>query len=352
MLDWVITEIKRANRNLLLVNMGLLLLVAALVAGNWRYCANFVTGCRAIDSEHLATVQSPDQLFHNFVTVSGTKAVNTGYRDVERKVDKASGRVISSEVKDEYLLLKIGDKALLVKAPPGADGTNFSGELEPTTERVTIDLLVPLRKSNPEVAGMVLPFTLNAADYRSSGWVGLAFGLPVFALACWNVLKFLRRRAEPRIAPLWRQLSSYGNVQQLSMQINTELQGPTLQFGDVRLTQSWLLKKGTFSTWISPVNDLVWVYKKVTKHSVNFIPTGKTYGLILVGGHRQRLEASMREKHVDGLLGELTKRVPWCVFGFSPQLDTLWKKDPTAIIGEVATRRQQRMNPAAATAGA
>ena len=95
-----------------------------------------------------------------------------------------------------------------------------------------------------------------------------------------------------------------------------------------------------FSTWVSPLNDIVWAYKKVTKRSVNFIPTGKSYTAIIIGRHRQRIEHSMSQKKVDALLTELASRVPWAVYGFNADLDNVWKKDPGGFVAAVDSRRQ------------
>jgi hypothetical protein len=41
---WVENEARRANRNLLLMNGGILAIIILVIAGNYRYCANFVLG--------------------------------------------------------------------------------------------------------------------------------------------------------------------------------------------------------------------------------------------------------------------------------------------------------------------
>jgi hypothetical protein len=88
----------------------------------------------------------------------------------------------------------------------------------------------------------------------------------------------------------------------------------------------------------------------VTKHSVNFIPTGKTYSVILVGRHRQRIEEQMKEKAVNEMLADLTARVPWILFGFTQDLDKAWQKDPAGVIAAVDLRYEQHKNKATAAA--
>ena len=334
---WVENEARRANRNMLLVNGGILAVIILVIAGNYRYCANFVLGCQSISSAELAAITSPEQRWRNFVSVSGTKSVNTEYRDVVNHME--GSRVVSTEIKDEYILLRAGDRILLVKAAPGKEKLEYSGELVPTTDRVKDDLLRPLAAEDADLARTILPFTLNAADYRSSGYTMLIIGLPLLALALWNCLKAMRRISEIQLSPVWKHLAVYGNAEQLSQQIEAELQtGMIRKYGKLQIAQQWMVRRKTFSTWVSPVGDLVWIYKKVTKHSVNFIPTGKTYSVVLVGRHRQRIEEQMKEKAADEMLADLTARVPWAIFGFDQNLDRAWRKDPQSVIAAVDAR--------------
>jgi hypothetical protein len=344
---WVENEARRANRNLLLVNGGILAIIILVIAGNYRYCANFVLGAQSISSAELAALTSPEQRWRNFVSVSGTKSVNTDYRDVVNHME--GSRIVSTEIKDEYIFLRVGEKILLVKADPGKEKLEYSGELVATTDRVKEDLLRPLATEDPDVASAVLPFTLNAADYRSNGYVMLMIGLPLLALALWNCLKAMRRISEIQLSPVWKHLAVYGNAEQLSQQIEAELQPAVIRkYGKLQIAQQWMVRRKTFSTWVSPITDLVWVYKKVTKHSVNFIPTGKTYSVVLVGRHRQRIEEQMKEKAVNEMLGDLTARVPWALFGFTQDLEKAWQKDPAGVIAAVDSRYQQQNNRGAA----
>src|SRR5689334_1673596 len=134
---WVENEARRANRNLLLVNGLIVAVVVLVVAGNYRYCANFVLGCKPVSATELDGIQSPDQRWHNFVTVAGSKSVSTGFQDVEKRTQ--NGQVISTEIKDEYILLRVGEKILMVKADPGKEKLEYSGELVSTTDQVRSD---------------------------------------------------------------------------------------------------------------------------------------------------------------------------------------------------------------------
>ena len=350
MVNWLESEVKRANRNLFLVNAFVLLCLLGFLYADWQYYANFALGCKPIDTAELSSLASPAQRFRNFVTVRGSKSVSSGYQDIVQQVEQSSGNVVSTETKDEYILLKVGQRIILVKAPNGSQALEFSGELVPTTDAVKRDLIAPIAGSSPEMAAMILPFTLDATDYRTQGYWALGIGVPLFLLCCWNFSKALKRSAEPQLAPVWKQVSVYGNAEQLSSQIGSELLAPHDSYKGLRMTQSWLIRKRLFSTWVSPLNDVVWAYKKVTRHSVNLIPTGKSYAAVIAGRHRQRLEHQLKQKNVDALLLQLAGRVPWAVYGFNADLDNLWKKDPASFIAGVDARREQS-GAKAATAG-
>ncbi|SRR5579859_273191 len=181
---------------------------------------------------------------------------------------------------------------------------------------------------------------IKAVDYSQDFWPLLIFGL-LFLLALWNCIKAVRRYGEIQTTPIWKQVSNYGVVEQLSSEIEQQRQGPKTKYGKLEVAGTWLVQKSLFSTWVSPVGDVAWVYKKVTKHSVNFIPTGKSYSVIILGRHRQRVEVSMPEKRTNELLADLAARVPWAIYGFEKQLETAWTKDPGSVITLVDSRYQQ-----------
>jgi hypothetical protein len=226
MVNWLEAEVKRANRNLLLANGFVLLCLIGVLYGNRQYYANFVLGCRRIDAAELSSLTSPTQHLRNFVTVRGSKSVDSGYQDIVQNVEQSSGRVVSTDTKDEYILLRVGERIVLVKAPNSSQALEFSGELVPTTDAVKTDLIAPIANSRPDIAAMILPFTLDATDYRTQGYWTLGIGVPLFLLCCWNLFKVFKRSAEPQLTPVWKHVSVYGNAEQLSSQIGSELLAP------------------------------------------------------------------------------------------------------------------------------
>ena len=191
------------------------------------------------------------------------------------------------------------------------------------------------------LVGTILIFVLNPnIDYRSD-YVPIAIGVGVLLLAGWNCIKAMRRSSEIQTTPVWRHAAVYGNVEQLASQIEQDQQMGKTKYGKLLLTQAWLIRRNFFSTWVSPLADLAWVYKKVTKHYTNFIPTGKSYAAVIVGRHRQRIEVQMSQKKTDQFLADLATRVPWAIFGYSKEIETAWQKDPGGFVATVDSRHEQ-----------
>jgi len=86
-------------------------------------------------------------------------------------------------------------------------------------------------------------------------------------------------------------------------------------------------------------DEIIWAYKKRTKHSVNFIPTGSSYSLVLRDARGKLLELSNSEQMVDGYLASLGQQTPWVIFGYDRKLDKLYKKELQSFAQTVSGRR-------------
>lgn len=192
------------------------------------------------------------------------------------------------------------------------------------------------------LAVTILIFALNMQNLNpGDSFILIGIGVLFLLLSGWNCFKAMRRNTEIQTTPLWKQASIYGDVNQLASQIDQELQAQPTKYKSLFLTRSWMIRKGFFNTWVSPIGDLAWTYKKVTKHYTNFIPTGKTYALIIVGRHRQRIEVQLSEKNTDQLMRDLAGRVPWAIFGYSKEIEAAWQKDPAGFVATVDSRYQK-----------
>ena len=107
-----------------------------------------------------------------------------------------------------------------------------------------------------------------------------------------------------------------------------------------RLGNKYLQRSTFFSFNVLRFGDVLWAYKKVTKHSVNFIPTGKTYeAIVQCAGGTATIPG--KEKKVHELLAFVQQRAPWAVYGFSDQLSQHFHKHPQDFVRSVEQRREE-----------
>lgn len=334
-------QIQRTNRNLLLVGLLLIVAVAAWAVAGRRYLYNFFKGPFDISNSQLVSLQQPDSQLRYFVKVQGEDLADTGVQEVER--DSNTG---SETVKAKFSILLIANRILIVKSYPNESGTSFKGELDEIPADVRTNVISPLLKEHPKASQALLPFMLDATAFRTDGYVALAFGIPAFILACWLVVKVMRRRADAAVHPIVKMATRYGLLADVSQQLDLELQGAPLKIGSASVTASWVVLQKRFDLKLCRIPDLIWAYKKVTRHYHYFIPTGKTYEVIMYDRYGQPLQMQARENKIDEILKILAERAPWAVFGYSDERNQLLSKNWGGFVAAV----DQRKSGAAAAA--
>ena len=323
-------QIRRANRNLLLTNLVLLGIIAAVAFSQYRYLNNWFRGTAAIDPAAIAQLQSADDLQRNFVKFDVKEVFPSGFQEVEQENGK------TTSVKADYLLAWVANRALVLKAKPNSTNTHLEGALVPLTKEVQDGLKQELP---PERQNVLLPFMLDTVDYRDDGYWLLGIGIPLLALCIWNLAKWSQRTSDFASHPIVKMIGGEPAVIQYGQQLDMEMTAGGEKFGATTLTQNWVVVPFFFGAHLARLDDMVWVYKKITKHSVNFIPTGKTYAATLWSRTGKMTSVAGKEAQVDKLLATVASRAPWVVGGFSAELEKAWQKDRAGFIAAVDQRR-------------
>lgn len=349
MLDGFIgKQIRRSNRNLFLANLGLLIVPLTIGFTNPRYWYNFALGPFPSDRQTLLSVQDPDKLDKYFINIEGDKSLKTGFQEITKRVSKRTGSVKSETVSAEYLALVIDKKLLIVKAKTAnASNTKFTGELVNIPENVQSNLISKAEAENPRLKGVFMPFILEENDFRFAGYLGLAVGLPCLFLAIWNLHKVFKRRANPELHPIAKTLSKFGDsTATIAVSIDSEVQSESNKYslGLVTLTPSWLFRQTRYGLEILKLEQIAWIYSKVTQHRTNGIPTHKSYTAILLDRQGKSLEIPGKEQEINQLIQEIMQRVPWVIMGFSDELQQLWNTDRSRMFEFIDERRQQVMS--------
>jgi hypothetical protein len=333
---------------LLLVNAGIL---AALLIWGYRadrYLYNCLAGPFTISQDELLRVINPRDMFRYFVTVDGLKPLETGLQNIEQTEDKYTHEVKSKKVTATYFAARVHDKLLLIKSPDATAVASYRGALLPVAADVHSwfqkELLDEKKLSFYSV---FLPFFVDATSFRSNAYISLAVAVPIGLLAAYNVKRAITRMNDMQMSPIYKWLEHYDvPPAAVSHMIEQELKagGTTISVGSLRLTSSWLLNRTFFHLDVVHLNEIVWIYQKVTKHYHNFIPTGKSYGVIVSDKWGRQIEVDLgrgkAKEDAPSFLHNLGSRIPWVVAGYSDELKRHYAKNRADFVAEVDERRK------------
>ncbi len=166
----------------------------------------------------------------------------------------------------------------------------------------------------------------------------LVLGL-LFALFGWLTTSAVSILNNPRSHSIYTKMASIGPVDTIVADLEKQVRETGQKMGSFIFTPNYLVNASAVE--LHQYTDLVWIYKKQTRHSVNFIPTGSTYEVIMHtrDGKEHTMQASCAV--VDQVLQTLARGCPWIVAGYSDQLRNLWSRTRGDFIAEVDARRQQ-----------
>lgn len=337
-------QVRRSNRNLVITNVAILAALAAAAYFNARYFDNMLRGPFPMSGAALAAAADPAALAHNYVTLQGSQAVDTGVTQIQQQVDSASGKVTSQNTVAHYLVLRDGNRLVVVKAPNAdANQLRYTGVLVPLPGGIAARVVTPVAAQE---GASGLPFSnamLDAAtNFRAPGVMGLVLGLPLLALCFWNLRRAAARR-DPEAHPAVRALARYGAPHSIVDEIDGELQGGGAErIGGTTLTAHWLLYPTLFGFQVLSLKELVWLYEQVTTTKyMGIIPMGKRRSALLLDAQRKTIRIDGRRGSVEPLLQRVAALAPWAVAGFNAQIQQTARKDFPALVAAVAERRQR-----------
>ena len=329
-------RIAATNKTLRRLGTTFLLMAACLTVYELRTFINNLQGPIALDEARLADITNPSVRLRNYATVLGQKAVATGITSIQRTT--RNGVVESERTTAELMALLVGNHILVVKARPGETSAKYTGELVALPEDVKREIFSQI--AEPHLRSATFPLLLDAAANYGGELVlvYIAIGALLF-LALYATAQSKRRTEIPERHPISKELSQYGPLYSIVPEIDADVAHGTSTLSSTTFSRNWII-----SCWLTQVavmkrDEIIWAYKKQTRHSLNFIPTGSSYGLVLRDSRGKLLELTSSEKNVDFYLKSLAEQTPWVVFGHDRKLEKLYKKERQAFAQTVSERR-------------
>lgn len=327
-------EVSRTSRNLLAVNLLCAVALAWCAYAGRTYIRNFFSGPFTVDTA-LLSAWTPNET-KEFVTVKGEKLIRTSVQEMRRK----DGEEVAQA---NYLLLLKDNRLLVVRDENGLnEQVEITGELKPLPQDAFPKIQAEVKAAKPGAEEMLLPVMLDDGSYRTGGYICFALGVPLFLLNLFNIFKAVSRSREPARSPIALQAAKFGDLNQIAAAVESDMSGPKSKYGwNVTMGRSWLVYKTWFETKVFAIDQIVWAYPHVTKHSVNFIPTHKSYKVILWTRNGENGEFQMRKKACDEFIGKVRGMAPWMVAGFSPEISQMWTNQRAEFLAAVDGRKNK-----------
>jgi hypothetical protein len=334
--SWISKRIRSVSLRRVAVWTVVLFAGVLLATNDHRYIANFIGGPYTLAPADLDSIQDIEATPRYYARVSAEKVLDTGLR--EYTVRTRSGVETSRDESAAYHALVMGNRFLVVKTP-GAGVNVAEGRLMAWPAGLESQLFDS--KEMASLRANFYPFYLDSGPFRRPGYIVIAIAAAFLALFFWQAVPAWRAWRNPEVHPLARRIATWGNPLVVAAEAEHEYQQPYLKAGGGwRLGNKYLVHLGFFGIDVVRVQDLLWAYKKITKHSVNFIPTGKTYEAV-VNCYGRTAAIPGKEKGVDQVLLFLQSKAPWAVHGFSDELQLLWTKNQPEFVAAVEERRRE-----------
>ncbi|MCU0498126.1 MAG: hypothetical protein MUF87_12310 [Anaerolineae bacterium] len=329
--------ISRSNRNRLLFSGFLILVVVGAAVLSYRYLFNFVRGPFPVTVEQIETISDIESHQEYYVTIENKDVFDSSYYYYTE-----SGGV--ETITESYLIMLLDEKILLIEVDGSVDEDDlpisYTGSLVPIPERINREVITDIVSEDDRLEGLFLPYMLDASDFRGSGAIGLGIGGLALLGGLYGFFTGIGRNNNPDSHPIMKQLAQFGDPTLTREQIDQDMGENHKQFQTLHFTRRWLINTGS-GTQITRYGDLMWVYKQVTQHRTNGIPTGKTYSAVIYDRFGMVITINAKEEQVEQLLETIYSYAPWAIYDHSPELVNAWNKNRVEFIAQVDQRKAQ-----------
>lgn len=321
------SEIKRTSKNLFLVNFILLIISIVVLVYFWSEFHNFILGPKDVKIGEISNLNISGFSARNYVKVSPDKMVSTGLQYIEKEYDNNNNET-NKTVKSVYYVFRDGQNLIIASIPPDeADKSSYTGWVREMTPDENYNLNQDINTLKASGNYAVSEYILDA---EKDFFAPFMYAVSIIIIIV-NVINIIRSTKYIKCLEnhkIYKKLMKYGNVDMVINNIEGELTNDAFSRSKkIHLLSSWIIISKFFSFEVIKIDDVVWVYKKVTKHSVNFIPTGKTYESILRLNNKSKYFIKLGEKDIDYLLSSIKEIHPYIVVGYSKDIERMYNSE-------------------------
>jgi hypothetical protein len=286
----------------------------------------------AVNGQEQAKALQPG----DYVSMTSDRYFYTGF--VDKKKNKTVGYYYLVEAGDAFFIVRSSKDFTERSTADLRTPEEFKGGVQKDANRQeNVSALRKMGVPQEIIAANLMPFMVSDKNTNSKVWMlFLLIPLGFFVYGQAEGVRSNRRNRE--------RLAKYSDIASAEQAFDSEFATGYnyAKINNVHMTQNWLFSSETNKTFLMPINEVMWIYKTVTQHKTNGIPTGKSYKLTIVFSDGSSSEINTNEKNCDALVENLAQRGRNIIIGFSDELNEMWSSNPQQFIESWKADRAQR----------
>ncbi len=334
--DFTLATIRKMGLRSVLLSVATIVIVFICIGGSYRYLYNMLLGPFPINKDEILNLDNPASRLQYYVSVTGDDHADTGYSYVN------TSNTGKETVEANYHVLLMEGSLLLVKSKLTEIPNQITGALITMPSGEKANVISKIEVEVPQLKGAFLPVMLDATNFKTGGYIGLAVAAIVIILAMWRLVVGTNRYFHPELHPALKKLEAYGKLETVINDIDLNMSAVHTQVGKkVHFTNRWLVTTANTAGGFAamPYRDIIWSFKRVIQHRTNGIPTGKSFTANIFDRFGKQMIIQTKEVDVEQILQSISKCASGSIVGWSEALNNGWKNDRAALIAAVDARR-------------
>ncbi|SHI32412.1 hypothetical protein SAMN02745163_00006 [Clostridium cavendishii DSM 21758] len=247
-------------------------------------------------------------------SVSSEGAVDLGIVKKTRGLSfDESSRYVAIPLKNQVLIVVVAEKNINDKIYSGYFRTKKGDEITKINKNL-------LKQNDIELTGNLNDSILDCQSISIKEMLFSLFETVLVIGGIFLFFKYIRRLFDITRDPIYLKLEEFGFADSIIDEFDYDVfMKNSFKVGKAIYNDRWLVGIGAFDMKIVKLEEILWVYLGTIKHSINYIPTGKTYNMtvILDGGGKEGIKLS--KKDVIILMEKLREKMPWILVGYTEE---------------------------------
>lgn len=198
--------------------------------------------------------------------------------------------------------------------------------------------------TSEEIEEYFLPYAIMVGDTGDTATAGVVIVLVVgLILIFLGVMTLVRAMTGANFKKVKKYVAAAPD-EEMVMQSLDRFYESTPEVSGIRVSSEYFLGTTGLNAEFCPSKDIVWVYQYVLKHSVNLIPTGKTYSIMVMTTGGERIEVLMKnKKKAQQAMEHIARTLPYIFMGYGDDIQAYYTKNRQGMIDAVAQKRAEVM---------